>query len=393
MLTRRVRRGQAEVIGGIIAISLLIVSTATIYFLATSTQSTATTEFAKRTSFEAERDAERVAVMYEPTSKGCIVSNVGAVVITIVRTWDSAGKPEELKISLPPGESISSWTLDNAPDLIVTSRGNVFAVKGECQKIANMLSNIPAPGGVSGQPFTSKELINPTRMTKGMNKKLLYAVVDGDVKSVIYYNGTKWLCSDGTNSYYYSNINGISISGLDLDYDSIYESIINDSRFCRPLSTPTVSEYNKFSDSTTVSYVFINLINIPENGVDTITVYFKIVVVISLPSTAAGGGDPHVITISPFITIAKGSLSFTAPATTATVSRGLQAQSGYTYVVSINGYAIFPVRGFNFGLNPGMYNLTLSTYITKKKGSNVNLNFFRLEYIAVVGAEIADPWR
>ena len=81
------KQGQAEVIGGIIAITVLIFSIAAIYFLTASTQYTASTEYSRRTSFEAERSAEKLTVSYDPSSGSCIIANTGPIGIKVARIW------------------------------------------------------------------------------------------------------------------------------------------------------------------------------------------------------------------------------------------------------------------------------------------------------------------
>jgi hypothetical protein len=149
-----------------------------------------------------------------------------------------------------------------------------------------------------------------------------------------------------------------------------------------------IDEYTSyFGRLMSVKFVFKNLLYVPQST-DTITIYFKIVAVISV----GGNGNPHDITFAPYIEITSSSgLSLKAPATTAVASRGQSIESG-NYIVVINGYAVFPVKGFGLNLPPGTYDLTIDVQIVKQPG-NVNLNMFRLEYLAIVDAYINDPWR
>jgi hypothetical protein len=397
MYIHRFKKGQAEVIGGIIAISVLILSITTIYFLTTSTYTSTSTEFAKRTAFEAEKNMEKISISYDQNSDQCIVSNVGAIDITIVRQWylDNPNLVVEPAnpIKLSVGSSIS-WSYSSVPDYIVTSRGNVFTVKAECEKIKNTLTTIQIPipsPGISTPLFTSENLLNHLRLSKGMQRGYLYATIQQSNqkynKAVLYYNGTRILCSSINNKNNY----GVNINfNWDLDNNAVKEIIISRETQC-PNSISTISEYTDYNwNNFVVEFVFKNLISIPRD-VDTVAIYFKIVAQISV----RGQGNPHAITFAPFIELSRqeGNAVFNlqAPATVATSNRGLPV--GNEYLVVFNGYAVFPVKGFNLNLNEGVYNMIIRIYITEQQGQNVNLQIIRLEYLAIVGADIADPWK
>ncbi|MCC6016875.1 MAG: hypothetical protein LM582_07525 [Desulfurococcaceae archaeon] len=396
MYIHRFKKGQAEVIGGIIAISVLILSITTIYFLTTSTYTSTSTEFAKRTAFEAEKNMEKISIYYDQSSDQCIVSNVGAIDITIVRQWYLDNPNLVVEPANPIKLSVSnsiSWSYSSVPDYIVTSRGNVFTVKVECEKIKNTLTtiqiSIPSPG-ISTPLFTSENLLNHLRLSKGMQRGYLYATIQQSNqkynKAVLYYNGTRILCSSINNKNNYGNINFT----WDLDNNAVKEIIISGETQC-PNSISTISEYTNYNwNNFVVEFVFKNLISILRD-VDTVTIYFKIVAQISV----SGQGNPHAITFAPFIELSRqeGNAVFNlqAPATVATSNRGLPV--GNEYLVVFNGYTVFPVKGFNLNLNEGVYNMTIRIYITQQQGRNVNLQNIRLEYLAIVGADIADPWK
>jgi hypothetical protein len=397
MYIHRFKKGQAEVIGGIIVISVLILSITTIYFLTTSTYTSTSTEFAKRTAFEAEKNMEKISISYDQNSDQCIVSNVGAIDITIVRQWYLDNPNLVVEPANPIKLSVSSsisWSYSSVPDYIVTSRGNVFTVKAECEKIKNTLTTIQIPipsPGISTPLFTSENLLNHLRLSKGMQRGYLYATIQQSNqkynKAVFYYNGTRILCSSINNKNSYDvNIN----FNWDLDNNAVKEIIISRETQC-PDNISTISEYTNYNwNNFVVEFVFKNLISIPRD-VDTVTIYFKIVAQISVK----GQGNPHAITFAPFIELSRqeGNAVFNlqAPATVATSNRGLPA--GDKYLVVFNGYTVFPVKGFNLNLNEGVYNMTIRIYITEQQGRNVNLQIIRLEYLAIVGADIADPWK
>jgi hypothetical protein len=355
----------------------------------TSTQSSYSTEFVRRTSFESERSAEKIAVSYDPASDSCVATNIGASSIRIVRLW-SGGTYTTGDALLAPGQSLS-WPYTQAPDLMVTARGNVFTIKAECEKIRNAATNIQqiiSGSGIASTLFTSETLLNNLRISRGMQKGYLYAVINENNYAVLYYNGTKYLCSDYTgNGQLYDSIQ--SQINWDLDSDGINETIISSSQTCPNTQQARIGEYTSYSGrSMSVKFMFKNLLYVPQST-DTITIYFKIVAMINV----GGNGNPHDITFAPYIEITSSSgLSLKAPATTAVASRGQSTERSDIYIVVINGYAVFPVRGFGLNLPPGTYDLTIDVQVVQQPG-NVDLNRFRLEYLAIVGAYINDPWR
>jgi len=381
------RKGQAEVVGGIIAISVLLFSIATLYFLMTSTQSSFSTEFARRASFESEKNAEKIAVSYDLNTNSCIVSNAGAISITIVRAWQgnkyfNFNEP----LPLPPGQALLSWPFSKTPDIIVTARGNIFTVKAECEKIKNAVTNmqqIIVGSGIASTLVTSETLLNNMRISKGMQQGYLYASVLQNNYAVLYYNGSKYLCNSPSNKGVYSNANPQNFI-WDLDANNINEIIINTSSTCpdpAKVSTLNIAEYegygNKFQGS--VMFMFKNLVLIPQGGADTITVYFKAVLNIG------SGGMPQDVVVSPTIVLSRGSQSLSSPATVTTAGSG----SG---TIVITGFAVFPVKAFSLPLQPdSVYNLTLALQFYV--GPSINLKKVRLEYLAIVGAYINDPWK
>jgi len=382
------RKGQAEVVGGIIAISVLLFSIATLYFLMTSTQSSLSTEFARRASFESEKNAEKIAVSYDLNTDSCIVSNAGAISITIVRAWQgneyfNFNEP----LPLPPGQALPPWPFSETPDIIVTARGNIFTVKAECEKIKNAVTNmqqIIIGSGIASTLVTSETLLNNMRISKGMQQGYLYARVLQKDYAVLYYNGSKYLCSSPSDKKVYSSAKLPQDFTWDLDANNINEIIISTYSTCldsAKVSTLEINEYGGYGSKFTgsVMFMFKNLVLIPQGGADTITVYFKVVLNIG------GGGMPQDVVVSPTIVLSCGSQSLSSPATVTTSGSG----SG---TIVITGFAIFPVKAFSLPLQPdSIYNLTLDLKFVV--GPSIDLKKVRLEYLAIVGAYINDPWK
>jgi uncharacterized protein (UPF0333 family) len=383
------RKGQAEVVGGIIAISVLLFSIATLYFLMTSTQSSFSTEFARRASFESEKNAEKIAVSYDLNTDSCIVSNAGAISITIVRAWQgnkyfNFNEP----LPLPPGQALLSWPFSKTPDIIVTARGNIFTVKAECEKIKNAVTNmqqIIVGSGIASTLITSETLLNNMRISKGIQQGYLYASVLQNNYAVLYYNGSKYLCSSPSDKNVYSSAKLPQDFTWDLDANNINEIIISTYSTC-PAPTLEITEYGSDKQYVygkgfkgSVMFMFKNLVLIPQGGADTITVYFKVVL------STEGGGTPQNVVVSPTIVLSCGSQSLSSPATVTTSGSG----SG---TIVITGFAIFPVKAFSLPLQPdSVYDLTLD--LKFDVGPSIDLKKVRLEYLAIVGAYINDLWK
>jgi hypothetical protein len=222
------------------------------------------------------------------------------------------------------------------------------------------------------------------RISKGMQQGYLYASVLQNNYTVLYYNGSKYLCSSPSNKEVYSSAQLPQGFTWDLDANNINEIIINTSSTCpdpAKVSTLNIAEYegygNKFQGS--VMFMFKNLVLIPQGGADTITVYFKVVLNIG------SGGMPQDVVVSPTIILSCGSQSLSSPATVTTAGSG----SG---TIVITGFAVFPVKAFSLPLQPdSVYDLTLALQFYV--GPSIDLKKVRLEYLAIVGAYINDPWK
>ncbi|MEM2697984.1 MAG: hypothetical protein QXF17_01545, partial [Ignisphaera sp.] len=80
-----------------------------------------------------------------------------------------------------------------------------------------------------------------------------------------------------------------------------------------------------------------------------------------------------------------GGVSISSPSTVSIAS----SRSG---IVVVSGYAIFPIKAFNLNIAENeVYNMEINIEI--KAGPSIDLKAVRLEYLAITGASIADPWR
>ncbi len=383
-------KGQAEIIGGIIVLAVFISAIGLLYTTLMQLSSTSTKGFSERANFEAEKNIEKLTVDYDSTNKRCILVNQGPIPLAITRIW-IGGKPIDVDpIQLKPAESISSigeYGVDNI-DMVVTNRGNVIEVKKTCE----ILKKSRPESTPSSSLFTSEDILNTDRISKGLNQGYLYVNIyrtssSSIDRAVVYFNGSYWLCSSRNNDKKVFAESFSKISSRDMDGNRINEIIIIDIQKCSNISTPeNVEEYSKYLDSGNVIYIFVNyifqnLVYIP-NRVDTVTIHFKLVMDIG------SGGESKELSLLPTVSIkGSGGVSISSPSTVSIAS----SRSG---IVVVSGYAIFPIKAFNLNIAENeVYNMEINIEIKPPSGSSLNLKAVRLEYLAITGASIADPWR
>lgn len=378
--SKKKMRGQSEVIGGVIVLTALIISMGLIFANLGKLSSSSVTGISMRAAFETEKSFEKIQATR--TSTECRIKNTGNTPVTIVRAWRDSQPVELDKVTLNPGETQSI----DLVDFIVTSRGNVFSCTIQEQTI-----NINATG-----PFTSEQVLNNVRLRYGFENGYVYAIVNNRNYSVVYNYTNKltgesrWYCS--LNSTDKGPVNRVININPDYNNNTINEVIIvsrNDKDkdktpiTCREINgTSSITEYGGISNTAvTVIFVFKDLVNVTSSDVDTITVYFKAVLGISVSS----GGNPHDVFVLPTIVLELGGVSLSSPSTT-TVGAS-------TTRIEVFGSAVFPIRAFGTTVNEGLYTLKLQLDINLPT-SSVTLNRVRLEYLAVVGNNVVlnYPW-
>jgi len=130
---RKTSIGQAEIIGAIIALGLLITVVSALLISLFRTSTTSTVGFAQRAQFESYKSSEKLGVIYEGDK--CYLVNIGSVEVEIVRTWvleNGQFKNVSIDLTLKPNERTSD--IPNDVIYVVTSRGNVFPFSEECKK-------------------------------------------------------------------------------------------------------------------------------------------------------------------------------------------------------------------------------------------------------------------
>jgi hypothetical protein len=373
---KRPREGQAEIIGAIIATGVMILAITAMFYSIVRLQQSTSDVYAKRIAFESERTLEKISVNYDPNSNTCKVTNTGGIDITVARVWITNTEfKDPAEIDFPQvikrGESVSLIS-DNTPVAIVTTRGNVFEIKSECEKQAvTGIIYITAPGFISSQ-----NIIGTTRLTSDQAciEYNLTPSPDG-VPVLVYKNDTGWIyhnCTRSDRSTYGWKIitkpPNININKYDLDNNTVNEAIIALNK------TSVLQDYNSPQKAETVTlWLFFYNITRLTDATDVVTIYYKFVVEIS------GGSVVQDASFTPRVTLVSvdNNITYANPGSISVTSSGAR-------IGIISGYVLFPRFFFNFQSGCYSVNVTLVIWIDP----SVRLSSLRLEYIAITGAEI-----
>jgi hypothetical protein len=379
---RRYREGQAEIIGAIIATGVMILAITAMFYSIVRLQQSTSDVYAKRIAFESERTLEKISVNYDPNSNTCRIANTGGIDITVARVWITNTEfKDPAEIGFPQvikrGESVSLIS-DNTPVAIVTTRGNVFEIKSECEKQAvTGIIYITAPGFISSQ-----NIIGTTRLTSDQAciEYSLTPLDSGWAPVLVFYNSTTryWIYHNCTRSdrstYGWKTITKPSNSSItlvpDLDNNAVNEAIVaintTDSK-----GNVYVNEYN-IRGSITLRLFFYNITRLT-NASDVVTIFYKFVI------RTSGGGQPQQVSYNPRVAL----VSVDSGAVYATPGSVSITSSGEYFGV-ISGYVVFPRYFYNF--QAGCYSVDVILEINPS--GSMTISSLRLEYIAISGAEI-----
>ncbi len=374
--TRKYRRGLSEIIGGLIALSVILIAFLAVVNAFQESSISSVSYYGLRSRFEQERSAEKIMAVLNDNV--CELVNVGSVRVEIIRTW-SDGSVINLSdpIVLEPKEKINiNYIAGGEADYVVTSRGNVFPAKYACEKQRQENQE----GGQyinSNNTLGDLNYLDPERI---MNAGIV-ASINGVRYYVAYYYapGEQWYVNNGTA--WEETVLAID---PDLDENNVSELIVVDS-LNNPdevdLSTggwgggPGGGVGSRIED---FNMTFLNIIRIDEN-VDTIIIHFKLIAVIS------GSWAPKDVTF----TVYAGLIGENEAWTTASSTAAPPLKTGNTVVII--GDAIFPIKAFsafNSTLTPGTYNVTLYVDVDYSRGGRVVVERMRVETISITGAEI-----
>lgn len=380
------KRGQAELIGGMIVVTALLMSLGMILVSIIGTSSTSISGISRRTQFELERSLEKLTAVYRGNT--CYLKNAGLLPIRVARVWIDSSVVElgGEHITIEAGEEISSIStraghaIDiQSIDLLVTVRGNIFQPKTMCENVKPIYHIIRQE--FLGY-FTSEHILNPVRVVSGLSQGYLYAEIKSGGSTyrrpVVYKDPSSgtWYCS-------YSADNKGTISGIklnhDIDNNNVNEIIIVDTTSCI-MQSPAEWSTGSGRVDVVVSFVFKQLAHIPETAtIDTISVFFRLIL-----SGPGIGGAAQQITIAPTVIINSTNVTLSAPGTV--TSAGTRSD-----LVIASGVVIFPVKAFNLDISPGVYDLRLDIGIVAGGVGSSGIRV-RLEYMAVIGMEFNLPW-
>jgi hypothetical protein len=375
---RQHRRGQSEVIAAMILIPLLIVVFSVVSTSMFKLNVTGVSSLASRARFE----QERVAELFQATKNGdiCVIRNTGAVDIEIVRVWVNENFIE-VKAPIKKGESITQIQLDSGEtidvssvDLAITSRGTLFKFKEMCS-VAYVIYLYQYTYYNASGLFSSENILNVNKLIgdEYQNKKII-TKLNNQPRAVIYKYGNVWFYNEG-NGWTAEYSRGIQSKNIipDLDSNGVNELVVVNNR-----TSSNAFEPVKITDkgTHTLEITFVDLLKVVGEP-DVIYIYYKAI-------TQPDNPPPQQISVG--IDAILSSSNGTSIAVASGSSAIGSVREGFFV---ITGNVVFPVKAFEAyerAIKAGNYSLTLRFTIYNPSAS-VSLSNFRLEYIAVVGAD------
>lgn len=385
--THRKLQGQAEIIGGVIVLTALVLSMGLILASIGRLSSTSLTGISRRTLFESEKSFEKIDVLV--SGGACYIVNSGSVPAVITRIWINnnpidASPAVYPNLTLHPGEKIDVSQLKSIfnvemIDHVVTTRGNVFPAEPECIR-RSQESVVYVVSGGSGGYFSSREILSTPRVLKGITQLLIYANITSGANTsnhaILYRGPSGWHCVNMTR---YRNLTGITGISPDLDQNGINELIVTKDSNCEHSSFTEHSINFTGKTNVTITFVFEKLLDVDEEIVDTISIYYRLVFRVEEQQ----GGKPQQIMINPVVRIENGTYSIRTMGPGAIISSRAN-------VTTVFGSAIFPLRAFGQTLPRGIYDLIMD--FNMREGASMDIESIRLEYIAIVGTNYSVYW-
>ena len=370
----RLSRGQAEIIGGLIVVStlLLIVIPLVINLMTTSTTIT-TRGYTIRSQFEISRWSEKLI------SNNTHIINPSSVDIEIVRIWLKDGTLKEFNpwIRIPITSSIPIEVLGinniSEIDIIVTSRGRVF-------KIEELLPPIITP------PIQYPPLgISPENIIAGSS------IIEKNHSIIVSCQYNKTQCSNPIAGYYYNNTwwvnfgtgwipSNVSIKSGEEQYTNLDGNYANELVILVILRESGDQYIVVYGENLTINIIFKNMTRIP-NTTSLVTVHLKVIL--------SSNKDVDINTIAriSLINSANASMRFDSYATFSSAKVGGAAGSK---IMIYEGYVIFPLKQFGiFSVGQDTiqqcedYDIDVSLYV-ESAGEGKREIRVNLEYIAVV---------
>jgi hypothetical protein len=364
----RLRRGQAEIIGGLIVASalLLIVIPLVINLMTTSTTIT-TKGYTIRSQFEISRWSEKIL------SNNTYIVNVGSVDIEVVRVWLKNGTLVECNpwVRIPVASSIPIGALGitniSEIDSIVTSRGRVFKL----EEIIPPQITIPiqyqypplgvSPGNIMAGSYILSKNVSIIVSCQYDSRSCLYPIAG------FYYNNT-WYINNGSG-WVLSNVN--IKSG-----EEVYTNL--DNNYARELVVLTYSSPNYVvvnGGNLTINITFKNMTRIDSNT-SLVVMYLKIIIM----NTDKDSDVSSEVKVS--LIDSTNTSKFISSYATFSSAKVRGAAGGK--ITIYEGYVMYPLTQFEvfkeLGLSSGWYDINI--YLTC--ATTVGNIYVSIEYLAIV---------
>ncbi len=369
-MVRNLRRGQAELIGGLIVVSVIILIVIPLILnMLTSSTTTDIRAYSQRLQFEIDRSSEKLLLINNT------LTNPSPISISIVRIWLMNKTPVDINppVEIPSGSNIgidSLWNKDEL-DALVTSRGRVF-------KISELI-----PPTITITPIQYPPLgIIGSQVVGGSN--LFERNVSIDVTCTIgrtpctypiagfYYNNTWYVNRNGWVPASNANIN-ICVDQsqyTDLDENKAHELVVltNMSRTCFYVPTGNIKANNLVN-----SYLFKNFTYINES---------TSIIVIYVKSVVKSEEAQSVVVLS--VSLIKTDDNTKNVTSYASLSSAKVTRAGDLLQI-YEGYVMFPIMQFHYfrsiiAGSPGWYDLNITVEVVMQE--NVYI-WNSLEYVVI----------
>lgn len=372
MVLRPLRRGQAEIVGGLIVVSaFLIVLLPLLISLMTTSTIVTTRIHSARSQFEIDRWSERLQLVRD--GDAYLLKNVGSVAVEVVRVWYGNGTVREFSpwVAIEPGASVPIARLGAVDysdiDLVVTSRGRIFRMV-EVQP--------PAPPAIPPTVPTFLDLLakNITlgyylvgryNGTYGVTARYSTDGVRWSTAYVAYHNGTTWFVFNASTCSWSVRSLGISPGSADLDGNNITELVLLDSAYGVVNSGTSKTLAVSLTLYECHGRGFIRL----TRDTELLMIFFKFVAVYDASDVNA--------TATIVLREVGGTRSYSSAAV---FSRAKVIEATIRDIYQ--GYIIYPIRGF---IGPyditGDYNLEMKLSVVGVEALHITVN---AEYVAVI---------
>ncbi|MCX8185763.1 MAG: hypothetical protein N3G48_01480 [Sulfolobales archaeon] len=388
-MIKQLRKGQAEVIGGLMVVSvLLLIIIPLILNTMTSSTNVGTRNYVLRSQFEIERWSERLVLSADKTR----LENPSTVEVTIVRIWRNiSGRSDPYDLPRPINISVGGYLPINQLVNNLTELEAVVTARGRVIKIQELLP--PSQGGEGGEGgegggeeaplgLTGEEITGGTELFNYNISVLTCRYSDKDDTCsnpipAIYYNRSGivgwWVNRSGGWILLPSNDISSSPAYSDLDNNKATELVVlhNDSK---------TKKYVVLEDNARYEFsILIRNYTYLKSETKLVAVYLKVLT----GSRSNFRADTFIN-----VTLVKSDRPQVKLSSYATLS-SIKISKSDINVTIYEGYALFPVKQFNYfnttiANNPGYYDVIIEVQAQRHEGSDPISS--SIEYVAVVSS-------